>query len=184
MGTISIGNQTLSVSAGSHVRPLGGERGAQELVFGNTTLRENGAVFDVGAGAHVTLGALQGGNYSLTKAGAGRLELIGAAPSGGRTAGGTYLNGGTLRLKNASALGPSGTVGALYLNSGILALMGAATTYFSTATELGGDATVEVGPAAIGAGTTHTLGTLSLDDGETLPSRSVGTNSRLRARPA
>lgn len=79
LGTLSLGAPTLTIAAGGRV--TGGTAG---VTFGATTLTGN-ATFAVGNGARLNLGAI-GGNYSLTKSGAGTLAL---------TAAGTYTGGTT-----------------------------------------------------------------------------------------
>ena len=101
LGTVSIGGQVLTVAANS---------GATLALAGANLTGD--ATFNAIAGT-TTLGAIAG-SYGFTKTGAGVLQLN--AP--GTYAGGTNVNGGTLRLASATAIplssqvnvGASGTV--------------------------------------------------------------------------
>ncbi len=113
LGTLSLGAQTLTIAAGGRV--TGGTAG---VTFGATTLTGN-AAFAVGSSAQLNLGAV-GGNYSLTKSGAGTLALTAA----GTYTGGTTVTGGLVSF--TSNLNRFGT-GNITLNGGGL-LWGSSTT--------------------------------------------------------
>ncbi len=104
LGTLSIGAQTLSVTAGANATS-----GTAGITFGATTLSGN-ATFDIvnsgSANAQLTLGAIgqSGGARSLTKTGNGTLRLSGA----GNYTGGTTLSQGAITLGVTNALGSGG----------------------------------------------------------------------------
>jgi autotransporter-associated beta strand protein len=156
LGTLSIGANTLSVTAGGNVL-TGTNYG---LTFGGATVA-TGSVFDVanngaGVGA-LTLGALTG-NVNFTKQGAGVL-VLGAASS--RTAGVTTVSAGTLRLGSVSALGTTGA--SLSLSGGAVLDLASDTTVNGYNVALGGNATIVSNNAtAASAGITHSLGTLTM----------------------
>ena len=156
LGTLSIGNLTLSVNTGANVNansPYG-------VTFGATTLSANTATFDVpnnGTGlGTLTLGAL-GGSFNLTKQNSGMLFLGTAGSRGGGT---TTLTAGTLKLGNAAGLGT--TSSSLQLNGGILDLA-IDSTVNAYGTTIGGSTTVQSDKATVASdGITHTLGALSI----------------------
>jgi fibronectin-binding autotransporter adhesin len=156
LGTLSLGEQTLSIAAGTNVTS-----GTGEIVFGATTLTASGAVFDPAAGSALTLGAL-GGNFDFSKSGAGTLVLATQAATT-RTSANATLDAGTLRLAQASALGRAGSTGTLTLNGGTLQLaINTATTFLGTATTAAGNVSIVSDRIVSGVGLTHTLGTLSI----------------------
>ncbi len=156
LGTLSIGNYTLSVNTGANVSansPYG-------VTFGTTTLSANTATFDVpnnGTGrGTLTLGAL-GGNYNLTKNGAGMLFL---GTAGSRAGGIATLSAGTLKLGNAAGVGT--TASSFQLNGGILDLA-IDTSVNAISSTVGGNTVIQSDRATANSdGITHTLGTLSI----------------------
>ncbi len=158
LGTLTLGNVTLSASAGLNVIP-GTPYG---LRFGNTTISGNTPTFDVannGIGiGYLTLGTLSG-NYHLNKQGAGTLFL---GSSSARTAGTNTVTAGTLKLGHPYALGTSGATLALTLNSGILDLA-TDTSVTNYPTRVGGAATILSNKATPNSdGITHILGPLAI----------------------
>jgi len=104
LGTLSIGAQTLTVNAGSHVTGT-----VAGLTFGAATLTDS-ATFAVGTNAQLTLGALSsnGDVATLTKTGAGTLLLGTAASSSNWVVGNNLvINQGVVQLNLASAVGSS-----------------------------------------------------------------------------
>ncbi len=156
MGTLNIGANTLSLTAGGNV--LAGSN--YGLTFGATTVAA-GSVFDVannvaGTGT-LTLGALTG-NVNFTKQGAGVLALSGASA---RTSGVTTVSAGTLRLGSTSALGTTGA--SVSLSGGGSLDLATDTTVNAYNVALEGDASIVSNKAtAASAGITHTLGTLTM----------------------
>jgi Fibronectin type III domain. len=152
LGTLSIGNFTLSTTVGSNV-----SSGTAGLTFGNTTLSVATPIFDVATGANLTLGALTG-NFSFTKQNTGQITLNTASI---RSAGVTTLTTGTMVLGSASALGTTATT--LTLNGGTLDLaIDASVNAYNTI--VGGAVTIASDKAtASSAGIIHTLGTLSIN---------------------
>ena len=124
LGTLSIANQTLTVAGGSNVNS-----GTAGLTFGATTLTNN-ATFNVvnpsgGGSTTLTLGAVGGVGFGLTKSGTGTLSL----GSTNTYTGATTVNAGTLlvsgsisgsatTVKNGGTLGGAGTTGAVTVASG------------------------------------------------------------------
>ncbi|MGC3968274.1 MAG: hypothetical protein QM775_13155 [Pirellulales bacterium] len=152
LGTLSIGANTLSITRGANATS-----GTGGVTFGATTLT-GAAVFDVGANALLTLGALQTSN-NFTKQGSGAMTLATAA-NGARTTGIVTLSAGTMNVGNASALGAVGV--SLQLNGGLLDLATDSTVNAHNTT-VGGTVTIASDKAtAASAGITHTLGTLSI----------------------
>jgi autotransporter-associated beta strand protein len=106
LGPLRIGDQTLSVTAGSLVNS-----GTAGITVGATTL-SGSATFNVvngsSASAQLTLGAIgqSGGARSVTKSGDGVLRLNGAASYTGSTT----LNQGTVTLGASNALGSGGLI--------------------------------------------------------------------------
>ena len=143
LGTLTIGNKTLTVTKGSNVTS-----GTAGLTFGATSIITPNATFSVGSGASLTLGSVSGvgcdfnvdgaGNTNitgiigttsgtLTKSGTGILTLSGQNTYTGATS----ISAGSVVVGNASALGAgavtvSGT-GQLYLGSYGLTTNGAYT---------------------------------------------------------
>lgn len=121
LGTLSIGAQTLNVSAGSNV--TGGTAG---ITFGATAFAAGEATFNTGANTVLTLGALNDGGSAITlnKSGAGTLALATAATS---LVDGTTVNvdAGTLQSNQATALG---SLARINLQSGATFGVGAAQT--------------------------------------------------------
>lgn len=150
LGTLSIGNFTLSETVGANVNS-----GTAALSFGTTTLSAATPKFDVAAGADMTLGALTNNN-AFTKQGAGQLILNTASA---RTTGTVTLTAGTMRLGNAAALGTTGVP--LQLNGGTLdlAINSSVNAYNTT---VGGSVSITSNRSTSGAAITHTLGTLSI----------------------
>lgn len=164
MGTLSIGNCTLTQSAGSNVSnntPYG-------LTFGTTTLSAATPTFTVnnnGTGmGTLTVGSIVN-NYNMTKSGLGTLFLPVAGNSGRNSATAT-LNAGILKLGVPGSLGTSGAT--LTLAAGILdlAIDG---SVFAHATTVSGTVTCQCDRATANtAGITHTLGALTMNGAYTL----------------
>jgi fibronectin-binding autotransporter adhesin len=151
LGTLSIGNSTLTVLFGDNVNDA-----AAGLTFGATTFTASTAVFDAfSGGITITLGALSG-NFAFNKAGGGRLNLNTASA---RTGGTATLLDGTMSLGAVNAIGTIAVP--LQINGGTLDLA-TATTVNAYNTTVGGDATILSNKNAAGAGITHVLGTLSI----------------------
>ncbi len=150
LGTLSIGNFQLNVTAGGNVTS-----GTAGLTFGNTTLSAATPIFDTASSTNLTLGALSG-NFAFTKQNSGQLTLNTAS---GRSSGTVTLAGGTTVLGNASALGTTGVP--LTLSGGTLdwAIDTSGNAYNTTVTA---DSAIVSDRATTGAGVTHTLGTLSI----------------------
>src|SRR5205085_1726968 len=89
LGTLSIGNFTLSVTVGSSVTS-----GTAGLTFGATTLSAATPIFNTAASTELTLGALSGNN-AFTKQGSGQLTLNSASA---RSSGTVTLTAGTMEL--------------------------------------------------------------------------------------
>ncbi|HVU23275.1 MAG TPA: autotransporter-associated beta strand repeat-containing protein [Opitutus sp.] len=95
LGTLSIGNQTLTLNKGANV---GG--GTAGLTFGSVTLSASGAIFAPAAGTLLTLGGVSGNARSFTVNGAGDASITGAIAT---TTGAVTKNGaGTLTLSGAN----------------------------------------------------------------------------------
>ncbi|MBK9531288.1 MAG: autotransporter-associated beta strand repeat-containing protein [Chitinophagaceae bacterium] len=151
LGTLSIGNSTLTVLFGDNV-----DNSAAGLIFGATTFTAATPVFDVfSGGVTLTLGALSG-NFAFNKAGGGLLNLNTASL---RTGGTATLLDGTMSLGAVNAIGTVAVP--LQLDGGTLDLA-TATTVNAYNTTVGADATIVSNKNAAGAGITHILGTLSI----------------------
>ena len=170
LGTLGIGANTLSVAVGPNV-----SSGTGTVAFGATTLSANGAVFDVGASAGLSLDAI-GGNFTWTKQGSGSLTLT-SAGTGGSASRDVTLSGGLTIMQHGDAFG-SGAANDVNINSGAilelngsgLAFNGSQLIYLnnggtlrsagnnSTSAKItlgaGADATI----AAVGASDTFTIG--------------------------
>jgi autotransporter-associated beta strand protein len=154
LGTLTIGAQTLSITRGSNITTTG----IGGITFGSVT-QTGAAIFDVGASATLTLGALQTTGQNITKQGTGTI-VLGTAANALRVAGSNTLTAGTMRLGSVSALGTAGAT--LVLNGGTLDLA-TDTTVNAHNTTVGGATTISSNKAtASSAGITHTLGTLSI----------------------
>ena len=167
LGTLSIGDQTLSLAPGALV-----SSGTSGLTFGATTLSAAGAIFDTAATTELTLGALTG-NVLFTKQGAGTLLLNTVSA---RT-GSFQLDAGTVKLGAVSGLGAAGQT--ITLNGGTLDLATDTTVNAHPTTVTASTTILSDKATAASAGITHTLGTLSLN-GSTLTVASgtnVSTNS-------
>ncbi len=99
------------------------------------------------------LGATSALAGAVSKSGLGTATLPGA----GNYTGGTTLTAGTIVVKNANAFGTGAS--ALKLNGGTLDIQTGGTAYPTT---VGGTTTIQSDNTASGAGTTKTLGTLSI----------------------
>ena len=157
LGTLAMPAATLAVSRGANVTTTG------NLTFGTTTLSVGTAVFDTGSGINLTLGAV-GGNFILTKQGAGTLTLN-TTGTRSNSSGGTTLTTGTLRIGAANALNTAITTPVLNLNGGTLSIG------LDTGAQIGGagsvvvnvaTATIEVDRATAGAGVTDSMNQISL----------------------
>lgn len=98
LGTLNIGGTTLTVT------PVTANSGTQGLTFGATTFTGSPTFYVTNITAvtgQVSLGAIAGGSFGLTKTGPGVLALTGANTFSGPVT----LTGGTLRLNNPEALG-------------------------------------------------------------------------------
>ena len=154
LGTLTIGANQLNVGPGSNVGS-----GVGGVAFGATTLSANGAVFDISAGANLTLGALSG-NFTFTKQDGGQLTLNSAST---RSSGTVNLAAGTLKLGNAGALGT--TAVPVILSGGTFDLATDATVNAYNVT-LSGSTAIAADRATAGAGITHTLGTVSIGNNQ------------------
>lgn len=164
LGTLSIGaGDQLNVTAGTNV-----SSGTAALTMGTVTLSASTPVFDIAAGANLTLGALTN-NSAFTKQNSGQLTLNTASA---RTGGTVTLSAGTMKLGIVNALGTTGVP--LALNGGILDLATDATVNAYNVT-VNGNATIASNRATSGAAITHTLGTLSIGAGDQL-NVTVGSN--------
>jgi hypothetical protein len=166
LGTLSIGNFTLSTTVGSNVGS-----GTAGLTFGNITFTASTPTFDVATGANLTLGALQTNTFNFAKTNSGQLTLNTAA-NAARVAGSFILTGGTAVLGSASALGTTGTT--LTLNGGTLDLA-ISSTVNAYPTTVSGDVIILSNTATAIAGITHALGTLSI--GANILTINKGTNA-------
>jgi autotransporter-associated beta strand protein len=175
LGTLSIGNQTLTIAGGNNVTS-----GTAGLTFGATTF-SGAPTFTINnpAGGGVTqlsVAAVAPAGNTATINGNGNMVQTGVW---GATAGGiTYSGTGTLTLNQANTFTGiltvnSGTVvgtsvagalgaGTLTLAGGILKLTNAAGLNFGRNTTISGSAQIVSDVIAVGAGVTHTLGTLSI----------------------
>ena len=142
LGTLRIGAQTLSVTAGANAT-----NGTAGITFGTTTLSGN-ATFDAvnsgSANAQLTLGAVGEPEQacSLTKTGNGTLRLNGA----GSYSGGTMLSQGAITLGIDNALGSGGfnfAAGTLNANNSTDSTIGALT--------LTADSTLNLSPGGAAA---------------------------------
>ena len=77
LGTLSIGNQTLNILAGSNVTS-----GTAGVTFGATTLSTSGAVFAPSVNTALTLGSVTGTSTSFTVNGAGDATISGVIGTG------------------------------------------------------------------------------------------------------
>jgi hypothetical protein len=152
LGTLSIGNYSLYITAGSNVTS-----GTAGITFGTTTLTASTPIFDITSSANLILGAL-GGNFDFIKQNTGRITLNTAA-NANRTSATVTLSDGTMVIGSVSALGTAGVP--LSLNGGTLDLRTNSTVNAHNIT-VGGTATIASGRAALGAGITHILGNLSI----------------------
>ncbi len=140
-------------TAGTGTLNVTGSFTGRTVNFGNVTL--GGNVTMNPTSANVALGAVTdgGSNFSITKNGAGTLNLTAAAST---YAGAVTLNAGTLALSNATALGTGGlsvTAGTVLINAAgalgtTINLTSGETLVANTANVLSG-ATVNVGAGAI-----------------------------------
>ena len=118
LGTLTIGNQELTLAAGS-----GATNGTQALTFGATTLSGN-ATFNVTDGANASMEATLGSvgentaGRSVIKTGSGTLTLAGA----GTFTGNTTINGGTLIAAAGSGGALESTAGVAVNSTGTLRL--------------------------------------------------------------
>jgi len=156
LGTLSIGANTLSITAGANA--TGTTAG---VTFGSVT-QTGASVFNVASGTTLTLGALQTTAQNITKQNSGTM-ILGTAANTARVAGTNTLTDGTLVLGGTvgttDALGTAATT--LVLNGGTLALATDASVLAHNTT-VGGCMTIASDRATSGAGITHTLGTLSI----------------------
>jgi fibronectin-binding autotransporter adhesin len=144
LGTLAIGNQTLTVGAGDQVTS-----GTARSTFGATTL-SGAAVFNVtnnvaNVASRLVLGAVGGAGQSLTKTGDGELLLSGANTYTGTTTvdsglllitGDSSAATGALTVNAGAILGGSGRVG------GDISFANGAKFLFDAATTLTADGTV------------------------------------------
>jgi len=153
LGTLSIGNFTLTSSYGANV-----SSGTAGLIFGTTTLTANAPVFDIENNVDLTLGAL-GGNFAFSKQNNGLL-ILNTAANANRTSAAVTINTGSIRLGSASALGTAGVP--IILNTGSGLNLAINTTVNAHPVTVNGNATIISNRSTSGAGITHTLGTLSI----------------------
>ena len=162
LGTLSVGGDRLSIQAGSNVTS-----GTAGVTFGTTTLSANGATFDVGSGASLTLNALAG-NFAFWKQGVGTLNLASAAATA-RTSALAYMSAGTMVLGGtvgtSDALGTGGVK--ISLSGGTLDLA-TDTTVLAHEIYLWGNSTILSDRATAGAGITQTLNKLTSYGADTL----------------
>ena len=154
---------TLSGAVGS-VAGLTFEEGATTISGGTTLTFSTPATLNVSGGASAAISSVLAGSSNLTKAGNGTLTLSGA----NTFTGSLTLNAGILRASTSTqALGNGAAT--LVLNSGTLELAdnaGAGVNYGRNTT-VTGNTTIYSDRNTGGAGTTQTLGTLSIA-GQTL----------------
>ncbi len=170
LGTLSIGAQTLTVSAGDSV-----SSGTAGLILGATTLT-GGATLLSDTGVLLTLGNVTGTGQALTVSGAGNTTLssglnTGAAgtlikngtgtltlPVASNYTGATTISNGVVIAQNALSLNTS----TITLSGGTLDLQANSNTNFGNNIIVSGNSTILSDRVAAGAGVTHTLGTLSI----------------------
>ena len=131
LGTLSIGAQTLSFSAGA-----GTTSGSAGVTFGTVALTGN-ANFAPGANTSVTLG-ITSGTATLTKSGAGTLAIA----AGNTFLGNTEVTAGTLRVNSTTALGNNANTVRV---SGGTMLLGATVNADTYALELAGGTVASTG---------------------------------------
>lgn len=173
LGALGIGGNTLTVGAGANV-----SSGTAGLTFGTTTLSASGALFDVGTGVNLTLGAVAAGaaDFAFTKQGAGTLTLnTNATRTGAANSVLTTLTAGTLRVGTLNALTPSSNI-RLNLNGGTLAFsLDTGGTYLGTNLVVGGNAALVSDRTTPGVGVTQTIGGI-VDIGSSTITVSAGSN--------
>ena len=187
LGTLSIGGNTLSTAMGANVNS-----GTAGVTFGATSLT-GAAVFNVGFGTQLTLGAVADNGNTATLRGGGNFTQSGAWGNG---AGGltletdytgvatlnqantftgtvTVKNGVLVANTNAGALG----LGLLDLRGGVLDFNNASDLAFNIATILNGNGLIVSEKNAAGAGGSYTLGALNVNGAYTLTIRAGNVNS-------
>jgi autotransporter-associated beta strand protein len=187
LGTLSIGGNTLSTAMGANVNS-----GTAGVAFGATTLT-GAAVFNIGFGTQLTLGAIADNGNTVTLRGGGNFTQTGAWGNG---AGGltletdftgvatlnqantftgalTIKNGVLVANTNPGALG----LGLLDLRGGILDFNNASDLAFNIATILNGNALIITEKNATGVGGSYTLGALNVNGAYTLTIRAGNVNS-------
>jgi len=108
LGTLSIGDQTLTIRGGANVTS-----GTATVVFGATTLTGNPTftlIPGTGAGLQTTIGALNDGGVPRTITTSGGRLVFNAAASSFGTGSTLILNGGIAEVTNATALGSASIV--------------------------------------------------------------------------
>ncbi len=154
LGTLSIGAQTLNITRGTNITGTG----VGGITFGVTTLT-GAATFAPAANTTLTLGAVSGATFGITKAGTGTLSLGGVI---GTTTGGLAVNGGTLIVGNAANT-----------FTGAVTVDGATSVLQMTS---GSNGTATAGPLGIASTTTYK--TVTLTNGGTFrPSATFNDNA-------
>ncbi len=177
LGTLSIGNLTLTISGGSNVNS-----GVAGITFGSVT-HTNTVIYTInnpanGGTTQLSLGAVSNATYLTTFKGAGNVIQTGVFGNG--SGGITYSGTGTLTLNQANTFTgtltvSSGTVvgtsnaaalggGALILSGGTLYLTNPSGTNltFNRNTSVSANSQITTDVTVTGAGNIYTLGTLSI----------------------
>ncbi len=154
LGTLSIGANSLQLSAGSN-----STSGTAALTFGATTLT-GAATLNTDANTNLTVGAI-GGNFNLTKSGTGTLTMTGANTSTGDL----NIGAGTVTVNSVASLANNninvGTAG----SSGTVLNVSAITPTFTSSQKIGG------------IGTINATGKTVSVAGTWAPGNSIGTNA-------
>lgn len=179
--TLDSGIDLLGPAADRTLTITGGvlQTGGTSLIASNTT-NENILAFGANEAIFHILGTLQlntgntnnvTGSAGFTKAGSGTLILN--APTA-ISAGGYFLNEGTVEIRNTASLDSAANARAVALNGATLRLFNDTATTFGGALTVNADTSIISSRATLGAAVTHVLGTVSIGNGRTL---SVSSNN-------